>query len=107
MTDRSPAGELRSLRHDLLSGDLSSLEAHLAATEALANRLEAEGADPAEAAAIRAEAERNREIISAAAAGIRAALRRMAEAVGPAAVYSNDGRKHDLDPPRPTRETRA
>lgn len=107
MTDRSPAEELRSLRDDLLSGDLSSLEAHLAATEALAVRLESEGADSTEAAAIRAEAERNREIIASAAAGIRAALRRMAEAVGPAAVYSNDGRKHDLDPPRPTRETRA
>lgn len=98
---------LRALRADLLAGDLSSLGAHVAATEALADELEATGLTESRLRALRTEAERNRDLLASAAAGVRAALRRLGEAAGPAAVYAPDGRKHDLDLPRPTRETRA
>jgi hypothetical protein len=107
MTDASPADGLRALRADLLAGDLVSLETHLAAAEALAARLPAQRLDAAALRALRAEAERNREVLAAAAAGVRAALRRLGEAAGSASVYASDGRKVDLGPPRHSRETRA
>jgi hypothetical protein len=107
MTDAAPADGLRALRADLLAGDLASLERHLAATEALAARLAARRPDAAALRAVRAEAERNREVLAAVAAGVRATLRRLGEATGPASVYAPDGRKVDLGHPRPSRETRA
>lgn len=102
-----PRHGLRDLRADLLSGDLSSLGAHLAATEALADALAARELTETELRALRTEADRNRDLLASAAAGVRAALRRLGEAAAPAAVYAPDGRKHDLDRPCPTRETRA
>ncbi len=106
MTANEPADDLRALRADLLAGDLGSLEAHLAATEALAARLAAGPGTP-DLALIRAEAERNRELLAAAAAGVRAALRRLGEATSPDSVYAPDGRKREIGNPRPSRETRA
>jgi hypothetical protein len=106
-TDAGAAGELRALRADLLAGDLGSLAAHLAATEALAARLAAEGPGAEDIWVIRAEAERNREVLAAAAAGVRAALRRLGEATSPDKVYAPDGRKREIGTPRPSRETRA
>jgi hypothetical protein len=107
MTDASPAEDLRALRADLLAGDLASLEAHLMATEAIAARLAVQDLDAAERRTIRAEAERNRDVLASAAAGVRAALRRLGEATGPDSIYAPDGRKVELAAASPRRETRA
>lgn len=107
MSETASGAGLRALRADLLAGDLSSLDAHLVATETLAEELAARGLNEADLRVIRREAERNRDLLASAAAGVRAALRRLGEAAGPAAVYAADGSKLDLDRPRPSRETRA
>jgi hypothetical protein len=98
---------LVALRADLLRGDLGNLEAHLAALAAIESRLSDGREDGADLAALRAEADRNRDILGAAAAGVRAALRRLEEAGAPAAVYAPDGRRTPLGTPAPGKESRA
>jgi hypothetical protein len=98
---------LAALRDDLLRGELGHLEAHLAAMSALEARLLDAPRDATELAALRAEADRNRDILGAAAAGVRAALRRLGEAGAPAAVYAPDGRRVTLGAPAPGRESKA
>jgi hypothetical protein len=95
---------LAALRSDLLHGNLGNLAAHLAALQELEARL---SDHPGTLAALRAEADRNREILAAAAAGVRAALRRLGEAGAPAAIYSPDGRRLSLGAPTPGKESRA
>jgi hypothetical protein len=92
---------LAALRADLLRGDLGALEAHLAAVSSLGDDLASGGHRPAALAALRAEADRTREVLAAAACGVRAALRRLEEASAPAAVYGADGRRITLGPPPP------
>lgn len=97
---------LAALRSDLLRGDLQSLSTHLDVITYLESRL-TERHDAAALAALRHEAERNREILAAAAAGVRAVLRRLGEAGAPAAIYSSDGRRVSLGVPTPAKESRA
>jgi hypothetical protein len=92
---------LGALRADLLRGDLGGLEAHLAAVSSLGDDLASGGHRPAALAALRAEADRTRDVLSAAACGVRAALRRLEEASAPAAVYAADGRRIALAAPPP------
>jgi hypothetical protein len=96
-----------ALRTDLLQGDLGRLEAHLAALLALAEELGSGPADPDALARIRAEAEHSRDLLAAAAGGVRAALRRLGEAGAPASVYAPDGSRRTLGPASPTSESRA
>jgi hypothetical protein len=95
------------LRADLLRGDLGQLDAHLTALSALAKSLGSGAADHDALARIRLKAERSRDLLSAAAGGVRAALRRLNEAGAPAAVYAPDGSRQPLGPARPTSEGRA
>lgn len=97
---------LKALRTDLLRGDFSRLDAHLAALSDIESRV-AEHRDSSALMATRVEAERNREILGAAAAGVRAALRRLGEAGAPASVYAPDGRRLTLDGPATGIESRA
>jgi hypothetical protein len=98
---------LAALRNDLIRGELGRLEAHLAAISALEAGLRDGSREATDLAALRAEADRNRDILGAAAAGVRAALRRLGEAGAPAAVYAPDGRRIALDAPSPARESKA
>lgn len=95
-----------AIRTDLLRGELGNLDSHLVALTAFESRLLEEN-DPAALAVLRAEAERNRDILAAAAAGVRAALRRLGEAGAPAAVYAPDGRRVTLDGAMPSNQSRA
>jgi hypothetical protein len=104
--DMPDADLFAALRADLLRGDLGNLAAHLAALTELESRVSVLG-DAAVLAALRAEADRNRDILAAAAAGVRAALRRLGEAGAPAAVYAPDGRRQPLGTPAPASESRA
>jgi hypothetical protein len=97
---------LAALRSDLLRGNLSNLAAHLAALTELEARL-SDHAGTVALAALRAEADRNRDVLAAAAAGVRAALRRLGEAGAPAAIYAPDGRRVRLGTPAPGNESRA
>lgn len=101
----SDAESLATLRSDLLNGNFGNLAAHLAALTDIEARL-ADHRDSVALAALRTEADRNREIIAAAAAGVRAALRRLSEAGAPAAIYAPDGRRLHLATPRPGNESR-
>lgn len=101
------AAVFESLRGDLLRGDLGQLDAHLAALSALAGSLGSGASDHDALARIRSEAERSRDLLSAAAGGVRAALRRLGETGAPAAVYAPDGSRHPLGSQRPISEGRA
>jgi hypothetical protein len=95
-----------ALRSDLLRGELGNLSAHLmdlTRLEALLSELP----QAVDLAALRIEADRNRDILAAAAAGVRAALRRLGEAGAPSAVYAQDGRRVALGAPPPANESRA
>ena len=108
MTHPDPGGDLfAALRSDLLLGDFGRLEAHLAALSALADSLGPDTANSDTLLRLRAEAERSRELLSAAAGGVRAALRRLGEAGAPATVYAPDGTRQPLGPARPSSESRA
>ena len=107
MTQSELAATFEALRADLLRGDLGQLDAHLAAISALAESVGSGAADPDTLARIRTEAERSRDLLSAAAGGVRAALRRLEETGAPAAVYAPDGSRRPLGPARPTSEGRA
>jgi hypothetical protein len=96
-----------ALRADLLRGDLGRLDAHLAAVAVLADKLGPGAADHDALTRIRAEAERSRDLLAAAAGGVRAALRRLGEAGAPSAVYTPDGSRRSLGPASPSRESRA
>jgi hypothetical protein len=95
-----------ALRADLLRGDLTGLAAHLDAFAALESRLALQ-VDPDTLAALRAEADRNRDLLAASAAGVRAALRRLGEAASPSAVYAPDGRRVRIGGAAPDTESRA
>jgi hypothetical protein len=101
------AAIFEALRADLLHGDLRQLDTHLAAFSALAESLGTGATDQDALARIRIEAERSRDLLSAAAGGVRAALRRLGETGAPAAVYTPDGSRQPLGPARPTSESRA
>ena len=95
------------LRDDLLRGDLSGLDAHLSAVTILGAELARSEQGPAALGSLHAQAERNRDILAAAAAGVRAALRRLGEAGAPTAVYAPDGRRVPLDVSAGDRGSRA
>lgn len=97
----------KALRVDLLRGDLDRLEAHLAALTLLAESLGPGAADHDMLARIRSEAEHSRELLRAAAGGVRAVLRRLGEAGAPTAVYSPDGSRQSLRPASPSSESLA
>ena len=101
------AATFEALPDELLRGDLGQLDAHLAALSALADSLASGAAEPDALARIRIEAERSRDLLSAAAGGVRAALRRLGETGAPATVYAPDGSRRTLGPARPTSEGRA
>jgi hypothetical protein len=105
--DHPESNPLTALRGDLLRGQVDHLEAHLAALSALETHLLDSPWQASDLAALRAEADRNRDILGAAAAGVRAALRRLGEAGAPAAVYAPDGRRVALGSPSPGRERKA
>jgi hypothetical protein len=105
--DRTASNALAALRFDLLHGELGDLNAHLAALSALETRLLDSMHDASDLATLRAEADRNRDILGSAAAGVRAALRRLGEAGAPAAVYAPDGRRVPLGSASPGRESKA
>jgi hypothetical protein len=96
-----------ALRDDLLRGDLSGLDAHLSAVTILGADLARGEHDQVALGGLHAEAERNRDILAAAAAGVRAALRRLGEAGAPTAVYAPDGRRVALDASAGDRGSRA
>jgi hypothetical protein len=97
---------LTALRSDMLRGDFSGLDSHLAALSDLESRV-AERQDADALAALRAEAERNRQILASAAAGVRAALRRLGEATEPPSIYGSDGRRRTIVGTEPANESRA
>lgn len=86
-----------ALRKDLLRGDLGGLDAHLAAITDVAEEITRGGYETEELETLRADAERNRDILTAAAAGVRAALRRLGEAGAPTTVYAPDGSRVALE----------
>jgi hypothetical protein len=96
-----------ALRADLLAGGLGNLDAHLAALSALGANLGVGPQDQDALARIRAEAERSRDLLAAAAGGVRAALRRLDEAGASSAVYGPDGSRLSLGGARPSSESRA
>ena len=101
------AAIFEALRADLLHGDLRQLDSYLAAFSALAESLGPGATDHDTLARIRIEAERSRDLLSAAAGGVRAALRRLGETGAPATVYAPDGSRQPLGPTRATSESRA
>jgi hypothetical protein len=105
--DAPRAAALAALRADLLKGDFAGLEAHVAALTALGEDLASGRHRPAAPEALRAEAERARDILAAAACGVRAALRRLCEAGAPASVYGADGRRVPLAAPASGRGSQA
>jgi hypothetical protein len=107
VTQSEHAATFEALRADLLRGDLGQLDAHLAAISAIAESLVSGAANPDALARIRTEAERSRDLLAAAAGGVRAALRRLGETGAPAAVYTPDGSRQTLGPARPGSEGRA
>jgi hypothetical protein len=78
--DDEAAGVFVALRADLLRGDLGRLGSHLAALESIMDSLPGV-ADEADLTRMRAEAERSRDVLAAAAGGVRAAHRRLGEAI--------------------------
>jgi hypothetical protein len=101
------AATFEALRADLLRGDLGNLDTHLAALSALGANPGSGAKDQDDLARIRAEAERSRDLLAAAAGGVRAALRRLDEAGAPSAVYGPDGSRLSLGGPLPSSESRA
>lgn len=95
-----------ALRSDLLEGRLSGLDRHLTLLFEVEGRA-VDLRDTAGLLALKAEAERNRELLAAAAAGVRAALRRLAEAGAPASVYAPDGRRLPIEGSEPAAGSRA
>ena len=96
-----------ALRANLLRGDLGGLDAHLSTISAFGKKV-ADGAHGSvELDKVRAEAERNRDILAAAAGGVRAALRRLGEAGAPTTVYARDGSRMPLAVSSPARGSRA
>lgn len=96
-----------ALRDDLLRGDFAALDEHQSKIAALGRDLETGAHRPLGLAELRAEAERSRDVLAAAAGGVRAALRRLGEAGAPTAVYAPDGRRLALGQPHSTRGGRA
>jgi hypothetical protein len=99
------AAMLSAIRSDLLNGNLAGLAIHLKAMADLESRLS--DYPDSSLVALRSEAERSREILAAAASGVRAALRKLREAEEPSAIYGQDGRRLRLDSPRPAADSRA
>jgi hypothetical protein len=97
---------LAAVRADLLRGDFGDLASHLAALSELEARLTGK-IDASSLIAVRSEAERTRDVLASAAAGVRAALRRLGEAGAPAAIYAPDGRRVPLEGVTPCNESRA
>ena len=97
-------------RAALLSGDLKALAALVQRKEALARELT--DSEPAHGAlaALRAKAERNAELLSAAAKGVRTVIRRIADirdANGPLRTYGRDGTQQTLGSAGGSLEKRA
>lgn len=93
-----PIAELETLlareRDALLAGEFGGLEAFGARKESLFRRLDARRGTPARLAALKAQSERNGELLTAAARGLKTAMRRVAEirsAHGPLKTYSPNG----------------
>ena len=103
----APVATFERLRADLRRGDFGGLAVHLADLSSLGQAIESGVLVPDDPVALRAEAERASEVLSAAASGLRAVLRRLGEAGAPATVYSADGSRTALQPPRPSREGHA
>jgi hypothetical protein len=99
------AAVLSAIRSDLLNGNLAGLAEHLNAMSDLESRLPDYPASFL--VALRSEADRNREILAAAAGGVRAALRRLREAQEASSIYGQDGRRLRLDLPPPAADSRA
>jgi hypothetical protein len=95
------------IRSDLLAGNFVALASHIAALEELATRLDEQALDRDALPVLRHEAERSRDMVGAAARGVRAALRRIGEAGAPTAVYSRDGMRIALGGPGGVRGSRA
>ena len=96
-----------ALQGDLRRGNLRHLETHLAAISAIGEAIARERGDQAELARLRTEAERSRDLLAAAAGGVRAVLRRLGEAGSPTAVYAPDGSRSTSGASRPGTESRA
>jgi hypothetical protein len=99
------AAMLSAIRLDLLNGNLTGLAEHLNAMSDLESRLSDYPASSL--VALGSEAERNREILAAAACGVRAALLRLRETQEVSSIYGQDGRRLRLDSPRPAADSRA
>lgn len=96
-----------ALRADLLRGDFGALDVHLTKLSALGEEVAMGSHGSAALCRMRADAERNREILAAAAGGVRAALRRLGEAGAATSVYTLDGSRVPLAAQPPARGSRA
>ena len=106
-TEADVSERFHALRSNLLRGDLSGLDAHLSMLAALGEEV-AKGQHSREALSkIRAEAERSREVLAAAAGGVRAALRKLGEAGAATSVYAPDGKRMPLSSAPSRRGSRA
>lgn len=98
-TIRDLEGLLDAEREALLAGDFGRLAELVARKEALVQKLGDADAGNDALRALRARAERNAELLTAAGRGIRSVLRRLAEirsANGPLKTYGKDGTAQTL-----------